>query len=372
MDSGTLASEPTADLLRRLANERATGCLRIEQEATQATVYFRQGMVYTASAPAARARLGDRLVGAGHVSEEQLAETLAAQRSLSQPRRIGELLIERGLIDRETMRTYVREQIADSVAAVLRWGDGRWSFAPGDEVPEDAPLDVSVENLLMEGARRLEEWTVISKRLGSVDAVVDFAAGSSAAELSLTPDEWSMLTRIDGASSIAEIADEAGYSQFEAARIIYGLLTAGVVALVDPAPPAGAGTREAGADTREEGDLTGLDLPGGGRHSASRHSPDDARPDDASSGDAPAPPHRTRPEDAPAPADAAAAGEARPVNRNELLREFAALDDDDEAPPVPPTPARPVPPPAPREERPVPPPEPERPQRRGIFRRRRD
>jgi hypothetical protein len=334
MESGTLSDHPPSEILRGLASLRATGCLRLEQGETSASVHFRDGLVYTAAAPAARARLGDRLVGAGHVTEEQLAGTLALQRSLAEPRRIGEILIERGLIDRETMRTYVREQIADSVAATLRWTHGEWIFTEGEEVAEDAPLDMSVENLLMEAARRLEEWGVIEARLGSVDTVVDFDPDGSASELSLTPDEWSMLTRIDGASSIAEIAEEAGYGQFEAARIIYGLLTAGVVTVVvasdDPTTPGEAEPQ-----------------PGEG------WDPAEWTPDEG--------------ESRPPPA-----GQTAGVDRNELLREFAALDDEFESAPAPPPPSPPRP--APRKGADPPPrPEPEdRRGGRGLFRRRRD
>lgn len=352
MESGTLSSHPPSELLRGLASLGATGCLRLERDGNAATVHFRDGLVYTASAPAARARLGDRLVGAGHITEEQLAETLAYQRALAEPRRIGELLIERGHIDRETMRTYVREQIADSVAATMRWTDGEWSFAEGEQVAEDAPLDMSVENLLMEGARRLEEWGAIEAQLGSVETVVDFSSGGNAAELSLTPDEWAMLTRIDGASSIAEIADAAGYGQFEAARIIYGLYTAGVVTVVtEPEAaeePEAAAEREAEPEPPAEPEPERADVP--------------PAPWDVSEWDPSAP----EPEQ-PAPGPQRDPG----VDRNELLKEFAALDED--FPPERPAPRPEGDPPA---RRPVEPPREEsqedRRERRGLFRRRRD
>lgn len=336
METGYLEEVQTADLLRGLADRDATGCLRIEHHGTQARVYFRAGNVYTAAAPEARARLGDRLVGAGHISEDQLTETLELQRSLSTPRRIGELLIERGLIDREMMRSYVREQIADSVAVALSWTAGTWAFSEDEQVAEDVPLDMSVENLLMEGARRLEEWEIIQARIGSVDAVVDFVSSGNQAELSLTPDEWAMLTRIDGASSIREIALSAGYGQFEAARIIYGLLTAGVVSLVEV----------------DESELDYLEDDEGETPS----------PVDELDLSAPAavPPAPTAPAGQTPPV-----GPARDINRNELLREFAALDEED-APAEQPAPqqATPPKPPPPRPQRPQ---EEEKKERRGLF-----
>lgn len=219
METGDLEDLSAADVLHHFADRSATGCLRLRHGDTEAQIWFRGGLVYTASAPAARARLGDRLVGAALITEDQLATILAYQQDLPERRRIGELLLERGLIDRETLRTFVHEQIADSVAVTLGWPSGHRQLEDGREVPEDAPLDVNVENLLMEGVRRLQQWEVIRSRIGSADAVVDFIPSASETQLALTPDEWSMLTRIDGASSIAEIAEEAGYAPHPRPRV---------------------------------------------------------------------------------------------------------------------------------------------------------
>lgn len=234
-----------------LGKRGATGRLHVLHDADdtaepdEAFVWLRDGAIYTAQAPQARARLGDRLVGAGVLDAAQLEDALAAQRSSPERRRIGELLVERGTIDRETLRKYVQAQILDSVTATLSWQAGHWSFAEGDETDEDAPLDMSLENLLMEASRRLDEWEVVRQSLGSLDAVVDFTPRDTGAEVALTPDEWSLMTHIDGVSSVAEIADTAGYGQFETARIVYGLMTAGIVAVVPSGGDPAAVDREA-------------------------------------------------------------------------------------------------------------------------------
>lgn len=229
MESGSLGPRGVASALRALCDREETGRLEIVRGDERAALWLRDGAVYTAQAPEARARLGDRLVGAGELSSEQLEGALAAQRDDVERRRIGELLVERGAIDRATLRHYVQAQILDSVTATLAWRDGEWTFVPGEETAEDTPLDMSLENLLMDAARRLEQWEVIRAELGSLDAVVDFTPRKTGAEVALTPDEWSLMTQIDGAATITEIAEQAGYGQFETARIMYGLVTAGIV-----------------------------------------------------------------------------------------------------------------------------------------------
>jgi hypothetical protein len=226
---GALGPVSTAELVRRFAGERATGCLRLQRNELEAQVWFRDGTVCTASAAEARMRIGDRLVGAGHISGQQLAAVLQLQGSVSHRPRVGELLVNSGLVDRDLLGWYLREQAADSVAVALGWTDGAWSFRPGEETDEELPLDMSAEDLLMEGARRLEEWQVIRDRLGSPQAVVRFASGSGQSQLSLTHDEWSMLARIDDARTVRELAEVSGYGLVATSRVVYGLLTAGLV-----------------------------------------------------------------------------------------------------------------------------------------------
>ncbi|CAN5472962.1 hypothetical protein BH23ACT9_BH23ACT9_01980 [soil metagenome] len=243
MESGRLENESTASLCRRLAVTSRTGCLHLIGELPggdlQADVYLREGRVYTATAPGGRARLGDRLVGGGYLSAEQLETALTAQQHHPAATRLGDVLVASGAVTREQLRTVIREQIVDSVAVPLGWSNGRWWFADGEAVAEDIPLGLGMQDTLMEASRRQGQIEVIQTHMGSMDTVVDFASGGSESKLSLKPDEWAMLTHIDGFASVADIADRAGYTTLEAARIIYGLLSAGVVIKVG-APPAAA------------------------------------------------------------------------------------------------------------------------------------
>ncbi len=248
VETGRLEQTSTAELLRRFADAGATGRLDIDRSGMRSLLWFRHGRVYTATAPGSRARLGERLVAADEVSGEVLANALSRQAAVTARPRLGDVLVDGGHLDLETVRSHVREQIVDSVAAALAWTEGTWSFRPGDSVVEDAPLDESVDDLLMEGARRLDRWEVILRRLGSLDTVLDFRGGA-AADVALTPDEWSLLTRIDGVSTVAELAGDLGCSELEGARIAYGLVATRILEAV-PEPSARSDEEDGAAEAR--------------------------------------------------------------------------------------------------------------------------
>ena len=243
---GRLEQTDAADVLRRAGDARETGRLDLRHGEVEARIWLQDGEVYSATAPQVRSRIGDRLVGALLIGEAELHHALREQRARTPRPRLGDLLVERGLVAADDLAQLLHEQVADSVAVVMGWRTGTWSFTAGDRREEDVPLRCSLENLLMEAARRQEELEVVWSRLGSAECVVDFARGATR-DLSLTADEWALLTRVDGAATLGDIADESGYGQLPTARVIYGLLSAGVVTVCDP-PPAPA-DRVAGTAT---------------------------------------------------------------------------------------------------------------------------
>ena len=83
----------------------------------------------------------------------------------------------------------------------------------------------------MEAARRIDEWQVLSKRIPSTRLVPVFTQKSSNTSVSFTPQEWALICKIDERRSIEEIAVGLGMSPFETCKILYGLITSGLVEL---------------------------------------------------------------------------------------------------------------------------------------------
>jgi hypothetical protein len=91
-------------------------------------------------------------------------------------------------------------------------------------------------SLLMEGARRIDEWSRIADRVPNLSVIPDLAPGDSdpPASLDLLPQEWKVLTMIDGATDLRTIAATVSMSEFDVARVVYGLVSTGVVLLRQP------------------------------------------------------------------------------------------------------------------------------------------
>ena len=226
---GDLSETRLSTVLRDLARSDATGALHLDGPSGAAKIFARDGDVYYASSPAPRAQLGARLVGAGFVTDDELDDALAAQDQGPARMKLGALLVDRGVVRRDVIRVFVQEQILDAVFDLARWDTGPFEFFRGDAVSEDLPVQISVEPLLMEVERRLAEWEDIRAVIPSLDAVPDFSPDGSTTRAALEPDEFTVLTSVDGRRSVRELAHDLGYSQFDAARLVYGLSLLGVI-----------------------------------------------------------------------------------------------------------------------------------------------
>jgi hypothetical protein len=128
----------------------------------------------------------------------------------------------------------------EAVYALAIWSRGDFRFDPGVDTP-DRTITKNNTNLLMEAARRLDEWRVLSKRIPSTDLIPEFLVPEGReGQINLNTSEWLILSKIDGQRSIKNIAADASISVFDVSKILYGLITTGLIRLRESAarPPA--------------------------------------------------------------------------------------------------------------------------------------
>jgi hypothetical protein len=128
----------------------------------------------------------------------------------------------------------------DAIYTFFTWGDGTFTFSEGLEAPEvSAPLTQSNESIIMEGTRRADEWQRLRERVPSLDIVITLMSDPMAGgrEINLRPDEWKVLTLVNGHDNVRLIARRSGFGDFKTAKIIYNLLLAGLVQVVEEEAP---------------------------------------------------------------------------------------------------------------------------------------
>lgn len=227
------------DVFQLLDLSRKTGTLAVMSELrdNEGTVHFHNGRVVAAAIKSNPHRIGDLLMRAGRVTAAQVAAASAVQSEHPDGRRLGDILRDMGAISQKELERQVRIQIEAVVFELLSWREGFFRFEEGPMQGEPM-VQIGTEALLMEGARRIDEWSRISDRVPSLMAVPYLTAlqsGRPAPMLDLLPSEWEVLTMIDGEMDLRAIAASLARTEFDTAKVVYGLVSTGVVELRVPA-----------------------------------------------------------------------------------------------------------------------------------------
>jgi tetratricopeptide (TPR) repeat protein len=227
---GSLKEASLPDVLQLLAMGKKTGCLAVTHRSNFGYIFFEKGRICYASIVNRRDRLGDMLVKNAVISQQQLDNAIAAQ-GKQREKRIGELLVEQSALTREELHQYVRRQIEEAVYFLFTWMQGTFNFE-ADVHPEEQDLLVSInpESLLLEGARRMDEWNLVEKKIPSFDLVFELDnTRLETSDAELTEEQRTVLDLVDGHRDVQSIVEESGLVEFEVGKALYGLLTAGFV-----------------------------------------------------------------------------------------------------------------------------------------------
>jgi tetratricopeptide (TPR) repeat protein len=225
---GSLKEASLPDVIQLLFLGRRTGCLALADRHNFGTIYLDEGQIVYASIVNRRDRLGDILMRSGRISPEQLQEAIDAQTD-DREHKLGEILVGQGRLSRAELEGYMRLQIEEAVYFLFTWTSGTFNFEAGVRPErEDFLVRISPEYLLLEGARRVDEWSLVEKKIPSFDLIFSVDQqhiGESAPELS--PEQKRILPLVDGTRDVHQLIEESGMAEFDVGKALFGLITAG-------------------------------------------------------------------------------------------------------------------------------------------------
>jgi hypothetical protein len=227
------------DVFQLLDLSRKTGVLLVTSKLrdNEGRVWFENGAVLFAQLKSNPHPLGEMLVRAGKVTEADLQRARDMQEQ-GEEKLIGEILVSIDAITHKELDRQVRFQSEEVIFEMMGWQEGHFSFEEGQDlsIPADATTRIRTEALLMEGARRIDEWSRINRTIPHTGVIPAFSAGGEAKEgdLDLLPAEWEVLAAIDGERDVRSVAQYLGRSEFDVAKTIFGLESANVLMITQP------------------------------------------------------------------------------------------------------------------------------------------
>ena len=252
---GDLAKIEVPDLLTFLNMGHRTGVLALERPEQETKLFFREGRPVYSTSTRDDLRLGSILVRMGKVQPDVLEKVLTGPKKSG---RIGHALLAHNVLSEAELASFLKVQVSEVIFDTFAWREGVFSFWDGVPPPATAvTLDMDLQNLLMEGVRRIDERHRLSEVFPDLEMVVEAVANPERVKhsVTLTPDEWKVFFLVDGRRSLADICRLAGNpDDLATLQILHNLVLAKFVAVAPPMPIPVAET-SVGADPRGTGKL---------------------------------------------------------------------------------------------------------------------
>jgi len=242
---GELAEGVVPGLLRELYVGRRNGTLHFQKGDESQRVRVRRGHIVNAHSSVVTERLGDILVKRGLLSPGDLAR--ATDVVVKEKKRLGQVLVDLGLIDQSGLEDAVALHVHELLAKVFTWDEGTYAFEEEDEAPGDElTLKLSTAELILEAVQAVQDPDVISYLLGDLDRALALSEDPLLRfqQLALSPTDGFVLSRVDGSLTAREIEQMIPLPPEEVRKSLLGLLSTGIVEFKDkseprdkPAPP---------------------------------------------------------------------------------------------------------------------------------------
>jgi len=239
---GTDCSFP--ELIRRIYLGRWSGELLVQRDDQKKKIYLDNGSISYCATNINSERLGSVLLRRGIIDAETLRSALADKGSL----RLGQKLVVAGVISESELRESLVQSARENVYGMFNWPDGRFDFGPvRTTLPDDLRFQLPTSDVILEGVRRIENFDVVKQGLRPLQgplAIAEDAPEASQTD-SLTPTEGFLLSRIDGTLSVEDICAVSTVNREQTCRCLYGLYCAGLIRGEAPAGEEDAASRTA-------------------------------------------------------------------------------------------------------------------------------
>jgi hypothetical protein len=240
---GSFREFSVSDIIQLIYYQRKTGQLTVRSGGRTWLVGFEKGMLVSASSQErSMPRLGEILVRQGYVDREELAAALREQEK--HPRHLGQVLEETGKVSHGDIARALSFQIQETALHLFFRNEGEYVF---ERVPvhydEDYVTPINTEFLLMEGARRVDEWPAIRRVVQGGNAVFRVIRGvTDEQKAALEPSEMAVLAAVDGERRVSDLVASLGMGLFETCKTLSELVAKrmvertaeGSTALTDP------------------------------------------------------------------------------------------------------------------------------------------
>jgi CheY-like chemotaxis protein len=228
---GNLSSFRIVEVMQMLGLQRQTGKLALTRSGEAAEIYFRDGAVVYAASAAGRGALGVQglLKKTCRIEDDGIRHVMRIAEMTGQP--VDTVLVQEKMATPRTFEENLRRHTESAVYRIMAWRDGDFCFDKTTPPLFANPLQLKVDDLLLEGARRADEWTLIEQKILNFGLVFEPMIGN-AEELTtrgMSDIDLKVFSLINGKHTIQDIIDASCLGDFDVAKSMFILLSVNLI-----------------------------------------------------------------------------------------------------------------------------------------------
>jgi len=228
---GNLASVRIAEVMQMLGLQRQTGKLVIKSGRDAADIYFKDGAIVFAAANCngSGSAVEGLLKRSCRIDQDSMRHVLRIAEMTSQP--IDRILAQEKLLDPKTFADCLRRHTESVVFKAMAWKEGEFYFEQAASPVFVNAVQLKIDDLLLEGARRADEWSLIQQKLPDFNIVFEPMIGN-AEELTtrgMSDTDLKVFSLINGRRTVQELIDMLCLGDFDVAKSVFILLSVNLI-----------------------------------------------------------------------------------------------------------------------------------------------
>ncbi|MCZ6574171.1 MAG: PQQ-binding-like beta-propeller repeat protein [Planctomycetota bacterium] len=234
---GNLSSVNLTEIFQMLSLSGREGTLFIYEGARKRAICFtKEGVSIHSHERSENNLLGRIMVRLGRVTSEELAKGIEKRRGSSRP--LGDILVDLGYCTPDDIMDALKVQGSEDIQELfLNPSDAQFEYVDGyfpeEENAAQAAL-LNVNALLIDIARRSDEWEYIRARVRSVRQVYRFTGVEGQVDGGALDECYAQRVdpHVDGTNSVQDLIDKSYVNRFEVCKLLSTYLDAGIIELV--------------------------------------------------------------------------------------------------------------------------------------------
>ena len=237
---GSIKELSLIDVIQLICQSAKSGIMKIHTDSFNVDIYIKDGKLVDIKSqnPDFSFKIGNYLVSRGIITQADLDIYLENQKK--KPIRLGQLLVEEGVISKDEIKALYAENIKDSFTKVLSLESGQYEFIQSvvEYNPDDTIL-INIDTILLDTLKNIDEMKLFKKKISDftltysksnvnknviIDkskATEDLPVISNKDSIILNDVSYLVYSMIDGINSIKQIIHKTALKEHVVLKVLF-------------------------------------------------------------------------------------------------------------------------------------------------------